>query len=217
MTDPFVDRLRRLDACAISDACDREGLVDRVSIRNRPLTGPVRIAGRALTIELGPPSGQASSRHLCAAAVDAGTADDVLVIDHQGRSDCPGWGGNLSRGARARRVAGTIIDGAMRDLDEAIEVDYPVFASATTPRTARGRTEEKHWGDRITFDGITVETGDYVIADSTGIVFVPSGEIEAILAAAESIAAKEAAMASDIDAGRPVSEVMGADYEALLR
>ena len=217
MNDRLVDRLRRLDACAISDACDREGLEGRVSIRPRPLTGPIRIAGRTLTVELGPPAGEASSRHLCAAAVDSGTADDVLVIAHQGRSDCAGWGGNLSRAARIRHVAGTIIDGAMRDLDEAIGIGYPVFASATTPKTARGGTEEKGWGNRITFDGIMVETGDYVVADSTGIVFVPANRIEAILVVAETIAAKEAAMAADIDAGRPVSEVMGADYEAMLR
>ncbi len=217
MTDSLVGRLRRLDASAISDACDREGLEGRVSIGPRPLTGPIRIAGRALTVELGPPAGLTSSRHLCAAAVDAGSADDVLVIAHQGRSDCAGWGGNLSRGARVRHVAGTVIDGAMRDLDEAIEIGYPVFASATTPKTARGRTEEKGWGHRITFDGLMVETGDYVVADSTGVVFVPADRMEKILSVAESIAAKEAAMAADIEAGRPVSEVMGADYEAMLR
>ena len=45
---------------------------------------------------------------------------------------------------------------------------------------------------------------------------MPQSEIERVLAAAEAIAAKEAAMAADIDAGVPVSKVMGADYESML-
>lgn len=216
-----VERLRALDSCAVSDACDRLGLEGRVSIAVRPLTGPGLIAGRIITVRLGPPepesaAGVTSKRHLCAAAADAATAESVIVIAHQGRADCAGWGGNLSRAAAKRGAAGTIIDGAARDVDEAIGIGYPVFATAATPRTARGRTEEKEWGATISFDGITVDHGDYVIADSTGLVLVPAERIDEVLDGAETIAAKEARMAADIEAGRPVSQVMGADYETLL-
>lgn len=211
-----VERLRAVDACAVSDACDRLGLEGRVSIAAHPTTGAVRIAGRVITVELGPPSPGPAERHLCAAAADAATVDDVIVIAHQGRSDCAAWGGNLSRAARYRGAAGTVVDGAVRDVDEAIELGYSVFASAATPHTARGRTEEKSWGQAIDFDGIAVQHGDFVIADSTGVVFVPANAIDRVLQAAEAIATKEAAMAADIDAGRPVSDVMGADYESML-
>lgn len=216
-----VERLRGVDACALSDACDRLGLGGRVSTAAHPLTGPTRIAGRVVTVELGRPVdgglGSGSGRHLGAAAADAATADDVIVIAHQGRADCAGWGGNLSRGARSRGAAGTIVDGAVRDVDEAIEIGFPLFATGATPRTARGRTEEKAWGGPITFDGVAVDHGDYVVADSTGTVFVPAVEIDAVLEVAEVIVAKEAAMAADIESGRPVSDVMGADYESMLR
>lgn len=222
MTTP-VQRLRSLDACAVSDACDRLGMDGRVSIQPRPLTGAVCIAGRVITVELGPPSPSPSpspsappARHLCAAAADAASVDDVIVIAHQGRSDCAAWGGNLSRAALYRGAVGTVVDGAVRDVDEAIEISYPVFATTATPRTARGRTEEKSWGRPISFDGIAVHPGDYVIADSSGVVFVPAADIDRVLEAAEAIATTEAAMAAAIDAGRPVSEVMGADYESML-
>lgn len=219
----FVDRLRQLDTCAVSDACDQLDLGGRVSTVMRPTTGPVLIAGRVITVELGP-VGQPSSpgaeagpkRHLCAAATDASTSDDVIVVAHQGRADCAGWGGNLSRAANYRGAAGTVVDGAVRDVDEAIEVGYPVFATATTPRTARSRTEEKTWGGNVTVDGISVDNGDFVIADSTGVVFVGADHIESVLGAAERIAAKEAAMASAIEEGEPVSVVMGGDYETML-
>lgn len=212
-----VARLRRLDACAVSDACDRLDIEGRVSVAARPLTGPVCIAGRVTTVELGPVSSEPSARHLCAAATDAATGDSVIVIAHQGRADSAGWGGNLSRAALRNGSAGTIIDGAARDVDEAIAIDYPVFATSATPRTARGRTEERAWGERIDFDGIAVDHGDYVIADSTGAVFVPAGRIDEVLGAAEAIAEREAAMAARLDAGDPVTDVMGADYETMLR
>ncbi len=212
-----VARLRRLDSCAVSDACDRLGLVDRVATGLAPLTGPAQAAGRVVTVELGPWTGGSQGSHLCAAATDSATADDVIVVAHHGRTDCAGWGGNLSRAARARGAAATIVDGAARDIDESRAVGYAVFASAATPRTARGRTEEVAWGGPVSIGGVTVDHGDYVVADSTGVVFVPAGRIDEVLAAAEAIAAKEAAMAAALDAGQPVSDVMGRGYETMLR
>lgn len=220
-----VARLRRLDSCAVSDACDRLGLADRVVTGLAPLTGPAHVAGRVVTVELGPWTGggqarhgdSGAARHLCAAATDASTADDVIVVAHHGRTDCAGWGGNLSRAARSRGAAATIVDGAARDIDESRAVGYTVFASAATPRTARGRTEEVAWGGPVSIGGVTVDHGDYVVADSTGVVFVPAGRIDEVLAAAEAIAAKEAAMAAALDEGQPVSDVMGRDYETMLR
>jgi regulator of RNase E activity RraA len=220
MSDSYVARLRRLDACAVSDACDRLGLEGRVADSLGPVTGPGCVAGRVITVELGPwtaaPSPEGPRRHLCAAATDASTADDVIVVDHQGRTDCAGWGGNLSRAAQVQGAAATLVDGAVRDVDEAIAIGYPVWATAVTPRTARGRTQEQAWGGSVTIDGVPVDQGDYVIADSTGVVFVTGDDIGAVLDAAETIARTEAAMAARIAEGQPVSAVLGADYESML-
>jgi len=212
-----ADRLARLDACAVSDALDAlglEGVADGIA----PLTGPARISGAVVTVELGRPRGEASQRHLCTAAIMAAEAGDVIVVAHQGRVDSAGWGGNLSRAARRAGVAGVIVDGAARDVDESREVGFPVFATAATPRTARGRTVELSWGEPVVVaGGVRVVPGDHVVADSTGVVFIAAGDLEAVVARAEAIAAKEAAMAAAIDAGTPVGEVMGAGYEQMLR
>ncbi|MNW21232.1 hypothetical protein D3C71_2220300 [compost metagenome] len=61
-----------------------------------------------------------------------------------------------------------------------------------------------------------MQDGDWVVADSSGVAFVPAASIEAVLDAAEIIAAKEAAMTKAVLAGNPVSAVMGASYEHLL-
>jgi 4-hydroxy-4-methyl-2-oxoglutarate aldolase len=234
-----VQRLARLDACAVSDALDALGL-DGVADGLRPLTGPARISGRVVTVELGRPAGAAgpgrggpadggrggsggpglpgAHRHLGTAAILGATPGDVIVVAHQGRTDSAGWGGNLARAARRAGVAGVIVDGAARDIDEARDIGFPVFATAATPRTARGRTVEVSWGEPIVVaGGLAVAPGDLVVADSTGVVFVAAGRVEAVLERAEAIVAKEAAMAAAIDAGTPVDEVMGADYERMLR
>jgi regulator of RNase E activity RraA len=210
----LVERLRRLDACAVADALDSFGLpgvLDGVG----PLTGPARVAGRVVTVELAPADGEHPTRHLGTAAVAASGPDDVLVVAHQGRTDCAGWGGNLSRAARQQGVAGTIVHGAVRDVDEARELGYPVFGTGVTPRTARRRVCEVAWGTTVHLHGLSVTRGDFVVADSSGVVFVPEGDVERVLERAEAIARKEAAMAAALERGEPVTSVMGSDYEAM--
>jgi len=224
--DDQVSRLRALDSCAVSDALDSRGLPSAVG-GLRPLAAQRPTAGRAVTVLLGvpaatsgapspsAPSPGAPKRHLSTAAVDASGPGDVIVVAHQGRTDCAGWGGLLSRAAVIRGIDGVVVDGAARDLAEATAVGLPVFASASTAVTARGRAVEVSWGEPVEFAGVPVAPGDLVLADAGGVVIIPSAHAETVLATAERIAATEAAMAAALDAGRPVSEVMGATYEEL--
>ncbi len=162
----LVGRLRRFDTLTISDACERSGSEHHVVTGIAPLTAPVRVAGAVITVQLGPAddSSGRSGRHLATAAVDTATSDRVIVIDHQGRSDCAGWGGNVSRGAKQRGCGGTIIDGADRDIDEAAAIGYPVFGSGSTPRTARGGAVEVGCQTPIASAGVPAMPGDLAIA-----------------------------------------------------
>jgi regulator of RNase E activity RraA len=220
MNDDLVSRLRALDTCAVSDALDSHGLPSAVG-GLRPLAAQRPTAGRAVTVLLGVPAAApapvpgAPKRHLSTAAVDASGPGDVIVVAHQGRTDCAGWGGLLSRAAVIRGIDGVVVDGVARDLAEAAGVGLPVFASGSTSVTARGRAVEVCWGEPVEFAGVPVAPGDLVLADAGGVVIIPSAHTEAVLATAERIAATEAAMAAALDAGRPVSEVMGATYEEL--
>ena len=210
-----VERLRQLDACAVSDALDKLGVAGTVN-GLAPLTGPVKIAGRVVTVKLVAADGTPAKRHLCTAAIEAAQAGDVIVVEHHSRDDCAGWGGILSTAAKAKRLSGTIVDGLARDIDESRELGYPVFARAATPSTARGRIVEKDWNVPVTIGGIDVQPGDLVLADSSGVVFVSASKEEAVLEAAEAIAAREAAMAKAVQSGKAVSQVMGGDYEKML-
>jgi 4-hydroxy-4-methyl-2-oxoglutarate aldolase len=225
MPDELIRRLRHLDTCAVSDALDRLGITRGVVLGVRPLSVRRRIAGRSVTVllELLTPQLQAElagrgekPRHLCTAAVDASGPDDVIVIANGGRQNVAGWGGTLSLGAQVRGIEGVVIDGACRDADEAIDLDFAVYGSVAVPLTARGRIVEVAWNVPIQFAGLTVTPGDLVLADSSGVVFLGAARAEEIVTAAEDIAARERAMADAVRANRPMSEVMGATYERLL-
>lgn len=215
MDDP-ASRLNRLDACAVSDALDKLGLVGVVTGIHR-LSTERKIAGRALTVKLALIQGPVdSTRHLSTAAIEAAEPGDVIVIEQRTGVDAAAWGGVLSRGAKLRGVAGVICEGPARDVDESRQLDFPVFARDHTSRTARGRIVELGTNVPIRVGQIPVSPGDYVIADASAVVFVAQTEILRVLDAAEAIARREAAMVQALAEGRRISEVMGASYEKML-
>lgn len=212
----IVQRLRKLDACALSDALDRLKLGHVVTGMPRQ-SGEARIAGRAVTVKLGigePLKG--IPRHLCAAAVEGSGPDDVIVIEQRSGIEAAGWGGLLSLGAKLRGIAGVVCDGPVRDIDEARSCGFTVFSRRLTARTARGRIVELGTDVTVDFEGVGVNPGDYVVADSSAIVFIAAGEALRVLDAAEAIAAKEAAMAEALKRGEPIGKVMGGQYERML-
>ena len=215
--DPLLARLAALDSCACSDAMDRLGLAG-VAHGLRSLTVARPVTGRVITVVLGPAGSAASSggRHLGTAAIEAAQPGDVIVVAAGGRVDAAGWGGVLSLAATMRGVRGVIVDGAYRDVDEGTTLGLPVYALAAVPATARGRQAEISWNTPVQVAGITVVPGDLVVADGSGVVFIPAGRAADVIAAAEEIAAKEAAMARRLRAGEPASAVLSADYEQML-
>lgn len=212
----IVERLARLDVCALSDALDALGLPPAVSDIPRQ-SGEGVLAGRVLTVQLaeGPAPAGAPKLHLGATAISRADAETVIVLAHPG-IDAGGWGGVLSNAAQAAGVRGVVVDGPSRDIDEARDLGFAIFARRTTARTARGRVHEVATGAPVSIADTRVETGDYVLADASGVAFVPAARIEEALRAAETIAAREAAMTRDIRAGVPVTEVMGRTYEDML-
>lgn len=216
-SDSFAMRLARLDACAVSDALDQLGLPPSVTgLAPRAFKG--RISGPIITVKLaaGKPSEGTTPRHLCTTAIDMARPGQVIVVEQRTGVECAGWGGILSNAARGRGVSGVIVEGLARDVDEAADIGFPVYARGSTARTARGRIYETATGEPITVGDVTVATGDWVVADGSGAAFVPADRIADVLAAAERIAAREAGMTKAVLAGHPVSTVMGGDYEHLL-
>ena len=215
MAEALLERLRALDVCAVSDALDRLKLPASVSGLG-PQTLRARIAGRVATVKFAAGS-KTGARHACTAAVEAAEPGGIVVVEQRTGVDAAGWGGILSRASKAHGLSGAIVDGPARDIDEALEVGFPVYARGCTARTARGRIYEADTGCPVVIGDVTVAPGDYALADSSGVAFISAAEIERVLVAAEAIAAREAAMTKDVEAGQPVSQVMGASYEHMLK
>ena len=212
----LLARLRALDSCAISDALDSLGLPPAVT-GLAPLSAPTRIAGPTVTVRLAPgkPAG-GSVRHLGTAAIETAHAGDIVVIEHCSGVECAGWGGVLSVGAQVRGIAGVIIDGPARDIDEARELGFPVYGRSATSRTARGRVFEQDFDCPVTIADVVVEPGDIALADASGVVFVPRARLHDVLRRAERIAERERLMVEALRRGDPITEVVGRDYEDML-
>lgn len=221
-----VAQLRALDCCAVSDALDKLGMPGWVDGVRRITTG-LRVAGTVITVRLESVTQQASPsvappaetqvRHLGATAIEVAKQGDVIVVSHPGGIHAGTWGGILSLGAHLKGIAGVVSDGLVRDIDEASALDFPIWGAGTTARTARGRLTETGTNVPIKLGELTVNAGDYIIADGSGVVLVPAPYIDRVLEIAMQIAGKEAAMAARLRAGDAITQVMGADYEHMLK
>lgn len=217
-----VQRLRRLDGCAVSDALDKLGLTGAVTgLPQR--SGKGRIAGWLITVKLGAVgtvgSSAASSppRHLGCTAIEAAGPDNVIVVEQRTGIEAGCWGGLLTLGAKVRGVAGVVADGPLRDVDEAVTYEFPIFSRSLTSFTARGRLVEEGTNLPVQIGAVTVHPGDYVLADGSAAIFIAAADIARVLETAEMIVAREAAMAKAILSGTPIGEVMGRNYEHMLK
>lgn len=214
--ESLVERLRRLDTCAVSDALDRLGLKGAIAGIS-PVWPCPRIAGRAVTVKVRPAAGEKPRYHLGTRAIEAAEPGDVIVVAGGG-SGVAAWGGLLSLAAKEKRLSGVVVDGACRDVDESREVAFPVFARAVVPFTARGRIVEESFNGEIDCGGVRVSPGDLVIADGSGVAFLPRPRALEVIEEAEAIARYESEIAAEIRAGGAVAEIMARQgYEGLLQ
>lgn len=92
---------------------------------------------------------------------------------------------------RVHGVAGVVINGGCRDVDLVRETGLPVFARYRTPQDAVSRWEVLDWGHAIEIEGVSVATGDYVVADADGVAVVPRDLIDTVLVQAEALVGTE--------------------------
>jgi 4-hydroxy-4-methyl-2-oxoglutarate aldolase len=215
--DSAVARLAALDVCTVSDALDALGLPGAVAGIN-PMWQGARLAGKVTTMRLRVAPGERAERHLGAAAIERSRTGEVIVVQQPESEELvsAAWGGVLSRAAHHKQLAGVIVDGNCRDVDEVRELGFAVHARAAVPFTARRRYVEDAVGATIHIAGVDVAQGDYAVADASGVVFVSAQVVEDVLRVAERLWAKEQLMVADVASGAAVSVVLGTNYEEML-
>ena len=215
--EEIIERLSKLDTCAVSDALDSLALKG-ATWGVRPQWQCPRIVGRAVTMKIKPAGLQQPTQHLGTAPIEAAKPGDIIVIDNGGKLEFSCWGGLLALSAKLKGLSGVVIDGASRDIDEARELNFPVYARGAVPMTARGRVMQESFNQEIQFAGVQCHSGDLVIADGSGVVIIAKEKEQEVVAAAEAIYQKEQEMADGIRKGYSGLEMLEKlGYEQMLK
>jgi regulator of RNase E activity RraA len=203
----LLEQFLALDTATVSDALDSCGLPPGQG-GLRPIWGRPRIAGFAATVELEPLHGEHAGAHILTDLIAGAGAESVIVIANSGRVDVSSWGGIVSVGAAMRSIRGVVTDGACRDMDQARELGFPVFARAQVPVTARGRLQQKSAGAPVRLGDVTVSPGDVVMADEGGVVVISRDRAAEVLQAARGVRAREEQIEAEVWAGVPLPQAM---------
>jgi 4-hydroxy-4-methyl-2-oxoglutarate aldolase len=130
---------------------------------------------------------------------------DVLVIE--GVAGISNMGGISAQTGKRQGEAGAIVSGAIRDVSHARAVGYPLWASELSPITGKWRIETVEINGDVEIGGVRVSPGDIVLADDTGVCFIPAQRAEEVLMRAKEKAAAEARKCQLIDAGTAVADL----------
>lgn len=210
MSDPdLANRAARLATSTLANALDDLGFHNNVMVSIKAVATGFRFAGPAVTVKetVGDYGTFTSADFRVGVMIDAAGAGDVIVVGAEGAA-CSTWGGMASLAAKHKGVAGLVVDGGVRDLEEMIEFEFPVFARHLVPTTGRTRLRVDAIGEAISVDGVGVEPGDLIVADGTGIVSLPTARATELISLAEAMAADDAAAEEELKRGLSFSEAM---------
>jgi regulator of RNase E activity RraA len=175
--------LKELSCTDLSDAMDRLGIACQ-AFEIKPLSHTFNLAGQAWTLRYGP-IGQAGGS--VGDYIDDLGPGQVVVLDNRGRLDATVWGDLLTMTASRRQVAGTVIDGICRDIDRAMELEYPIFARGNWMRTGKDRVRVEAIQENVSIGGIRVEPGDWLRGDGDGLVVIPASRFTQVLDVAREV------------------------------
>jgi regulator of RNase E activity RraA len=139
----------------------------------RPLLGDMRIAGRAMPVQLAdsagpddPPFGRLIE------ALDQIRPGEVYLATG-GSMNCAAWGEIMTATAKARGGSGAVIDGFHRDTPRVIEQDWPVFSRGCYAQDAAVRSRVVDFRCAVEIAAVMVRPGDLVFGDIDGVLIVP--------------------------------------------
>ncbi len=212
----IIDGFRALpdltDMC--SDAMDELGIVGAVpSSVLKPTDAAARLVGRALTVmnvaaQASVPANVATGVSGMAEIEAHNLAEpgDVLVL--QGVDEVSNMGGmSASIGQRQGQI-GAIVDGAVRDVDHSRGLGYAIWSRSVSPITGKWRVKTVAVNKQVNICGVAVNPGDLVLADETGVCFIPRARAAEVLARVQQIAKNEEIRTAKIEAGVAVSELL---------
>lgn len=181
----------------VSDAMHREGCMTDIL----PLQQGLKAVGPALTVHA-----MDGDWAKPVEAIDECQPGTVLVIQVDGTSKAV-WGELASHTAKRLGLAGVVIDGAMRDVDEIRKIQFPGWAKVFRPNAG----DPKGFGEigtEILCGGQRVRTGDWIVADDNGVCVVPKERAHEIANRAVEVKEQEDRLRAEIERGSSLSKVL---------
>jgi 4-hydroxy-4-methyl-2-oxoglutarate aldolase len=212
-------RFRRLYTAAVYDVMDEMELPNQcLDLGIKPLDAGMQIAGPAFTVMAGPdprtrdeiPSNPRLDRF---AIFDHMYEGCVVVVACAGERQSGIWGELMSNASRAKGAVGIVIDGGIRDGRLLFDIEgWSTFARYTSPIESLGRSRIHDLEVPVALGGsltsqVRVEPGDWVFGDMDGVLVIPSGVLDEVLARAEEGTAIEEKTRAEIRGGRSVWDV----------
>ncbi len=202
-------RLKALATSTLANALDRAECMGCTMVNLKPVAPGMRFAGPAVTVreESGPFGTFRSEDFRVGAMIDAASSGDVIVVAADGVPYST-WGGMASLAASVKGIAGIAIDGGARDADETVAAGFSVFSRHLIPTTGRCRLNVADIGSTIVVDGVTINPGDWIVADDTGILAIPAGSVKKVIELAEAFTREDEKAAAAIRDGMRFSDAM---------
>jgi regulator of RNase E activity RraA len=205
----LLDGFRHVEVASVSDALEQlTGKKMYMTHRMRPIF-PTRFAGHALTVLL-----KKEANHDPEAlkgmlqAIDTGGPNSVYVMVVEDGNDIAGMGGLMGTAMSARNFSGAVIDGGVRDTAYLQKIGFPVYALGVVPSTSVGHYRFAGSNVPVSCDGVAVNPGDLVVADSDGVVVVPTRVAPEVLRLAQDLDFSEHSMYAHIERLKSIEEAV---------
>lgn len=200
----------------VSDILDSHGLEKAVAASHiPPLSTDSKLAGTAVTLRNLPENKTTTQGYVDGDSIGFTSREaqylaesgDVFVSDAGGNVETSNMGEQSVTTAMQEGLAGAIVDGAIRDVNSIRKTDFPVWAKGHTPKTGKFRHKTVEINGPVTIHDVLVEPGDFVVADDSGICFIPPDMVEDVLQEAVAIEEDEQNMREMIEDGLAIEEL----------
>ena len=202
----LVEKLSRVETATIGHS-RHWGFMDR---RIQPLLRNKRVAGAAVTLAI--PGQDSTLLHHALGLLRPG---DILVVDRLGDDKHACWGGGVTVAAKAAGAIGGIVDGPCTDLTEIEDSDFPMWCRGMSPITTRLYNLGGTLNLPISCGSVTVKAGDVILADESGVLVLPPGEVAAIADAALARQERGERNQARVKAGEKLGDISGATQMVL--
>jgi regulator of RNase E activity RraA len=208
VSDEVLKRFTVLATPTLANALDDVGF-EGVLIGLTQMVPGTRCVGRAVTVReiTGRRGDFASEDFKVGHVIDAARAGDILVIDNSGHCVST-FGGLATLAAKLKGIAGLVADGGVRDREEMVEHQFPVFARHMTPLTGRSRLAVTAINEPVNCGGVRVRPGDIMVGDGSGVVCIPVEHAAKVAELAERYARDDALAAAELGKGLAFSAAM---------